>query len=58
MKQGVYYHPLTLKMVETMWIDEETITFWTWHSMKTGKGFMATSNKDNFKKQLIYLGEV
>jgi hypothetical protein len=60
MKPGVYYFKQDLRMIETAWLnpDDKTITVWTYHCLKTGKGILTHIPSKSFKKLFKFLGEV
>lgn len=59
MKSGIYYHTKSLKMVETVWVDDAgNVVVWTFHNIKTEAGFLATIPIKVFKKRFKYLGQV
>jgi hypothetical protein len=60
MKPGIYYFKKDLRMVETAWLDRKAsvLTVWTYHDIKSGRGFLTTIPVKAFKKYFKYLGEV
>lgn len=58
MNSGIYFHKKTLKMVEISWVENDTVTVWSYHCIRTGKGSLTFIPLTSFKKYFSYLGEV